>query len=354
MQMLESQAPAEPETSPPRGTWQTELAESVSDPAELCRLLGLSPALAGEAERAAAGFSLLVSRPFLARIRSGDPADPLLLQVLPRALETAALGEGALDPLDERSARCGPDLLRKYQGRLLMVTTAACAVHCRFCFRRHFSDRNEGFEAAEGPISAPEANRWAPAIEVIAADRTVREIILSGGDPLALDDASLGQLADQLADIPHLRRLRIHTRLPVMIPARVTDDLVALLQSCRLTPYIVLHVNHPAEIDVEVAASLGRLIDAGIPVMSQSVLLRGVNDRIEILVALYERLVDLRVLPYYLHQVDRAVGATHFEVSVSVGLGLMAELRARLPGYAVPQYVRETPGATSKEVLMAC
>jgi KamA family protein len=188
-------------------------------------------------------------------------------------------------------------------------------------------------------------------LRAISADRSIREVILSGGDPLTLPDDELAQLAGQLAQIPHLRRLRIHTRLPVMIPQRVNDDLISWLRANRLSPIVVVQVNHPAEIDGEVAGAFGRFVDAGIPLLNQSVLLRGVNDRADVLAELCERLVELRVMPYYLHQLDAVAGAAHFEVPLATGLALIAELRARLPGYAVPRYVRETPGAANKEVL---
>jgi L-lysine 2,3-aminomutase len=321
--------------------WQSTLAESVRSPAELCRLVGLDPTAAEEAERAAGQFPLLAPRPFLARIRRGDPADPLLLQILPRAAETAATPGYTADPLGEAGACCSPGLLRKYSGRILMVTTGACAVHCRYCFRRHFAYKN----------LSPTLDDWGDAVRSIAADRSLDEVLLSGGDPLMLPDAVLARLADELADISHLRRLRIHSRLPVMIPQRVTDELLAWLRGGRLSPVMVVQVNHPREIDLDVAEALGRLVDAGVPVLNQSVLLRGVNDRADVLAELCRRLVDLRVMPYYLHQLDPVAGAAHFEVPMATGLSLIAELRARLPGYAVPRYVRETPGGTSKEVL---
>jgi KamA family protein len=185
----------------------------------------------------------------------------------------------------------------------------------------------------------------------IAADRSIEEVILSGGDPLVLSDRRLAQLAKRLAEIPHLRRLRVHTRMPIVIPQRVTESLVAWLRGTRLVALVVVHANHPAELDAAVAAALGRLVDAGIPVLHQAVLLAGVNDRAEVLVELYRRLVDVRVMPYYLHQLDRVAGAAHFEVPTARGVELLALLRGELPGYAVPRYVREVPGAASKQVL---
>ncbi len=328
-------------TPPAPADWQSVLAESVRSPAELCRLLGLPPRLAADAEEAADGWPMLVPRPYLARIRPGDPADSLLRQVLPQAAELAVVAGYSADPLGEAAARCGPGLLRKYQGRILMVTTPSCGVHCRFCFRRHFPYEDSSCAAVD----------WGPALGEIAADRSIHEVILSGGDPLVLADSELAELARQLAAIPHLRRLRIHTRLPVVIPQRVTDGLISGIRGTRLSALMVVHVNHLAEIDADVAAGLGRLVNAGIPVLSQSVLLRGVNDRADVLGELCQQLVDLRVIPYYLHQLDPVAGAAHFEVPVAAGIALLAELRARLPGYAVPRYVRETPGGSSKELL---
>ena len=324
-----------------RTDWQSVLANSVRSPAELCRLLELDPALATEAERAADGFPLFAPRPYLTRIRPGDPTDPLLLQILPRAAETVPTPGFDPDPLGEVDALCGPSLLRKYQGRVLMVTTGRCAVHCRFCFRRHFPFKE----------LAPAEAGWGPSLREIAADHSIREVILSGGDPLVLPDRVLARLTDQLAAIPHLRRLRVHSRLPVVIPQRITGDLISWLRGSRLSPILVVHVNHPAEIDQEVARSFARLIDAGIPVLNQSVLLRGVNDRADVLAELCERLANLRVIPYYLHQLDPVAGAAHFRVSPETGTALIAELHAQLPGYAVPRYVRETQGGSSKEPL---
>ncbi len=344
------------------GDWSSIAAESVRDPAELCRLLDLDASWAAEAIAASGGFPLLVPRPYLARIRPGDPSDPLLLQVIPRKAETAAAPGFDLDPLREADAQCEPGLLRKYQGRLLIVATGACSVHCRFCFRRHFfsdicdrkplktdvpitckSPRCEGFGASNDILRS--------AVRRTASDPTIEEVILSGGDPLMLPDEDLASFARQLARVAHVRRLRIHSRLPVTIPQRITRGMIRWIRAAGIPVFLVVHVNHPAEIDDGVAEALGRLVDAGIPVLSQSVLLRGVNDRAEVLAELFRRLVDLRVLPYYLHQLDTVAGAAHFEVSQAVGEVLVAELRARLPGYAVPRYVRETPGGHCKEIL---
>ncbi|HEY4759891.1 MAG TPA: EF-P beta-lysylation protein EpmB [Thermoguttaceae bacterium] len=321
--------------------WQRELARAVRDPAELCRQVGLTSEATQLALQAAAGFSVIVPRPYLARIRPNDPNDPLLLQVLPRGAELNQTPGFTPDPLAETAALCGPGLLWKYQNRILIVATPSCAVHCRFCFRRHFP-------YSESRLSP---SKWDEVFEQIAAEPSIHELILSGGDPLTITDDRLSQIATKAAEIPHLRRLRIHTRLPVMIPQRVCDELISWMKGTRLPTIMVVHVNHPAEIDDVVAAAFERLVDSGIPVLSQSVLLAGINDSLKVLVQLYERLIDLRVMPYYLHQLDPVAGAAHFEVPIAKGIELIAQLRAKLPGYAVPRYVRETPGGEAKKIL---
>ncbi len=338
--LRENPVPEDPAV-PRYGDWQAALADAVRDPAELCRLLRLPESVASKA--AAAEFPLLVPRPYLGRIRSGDPRDPLLVQVLPHAAESAAVAGFRRDPLGESEATIAPCLLRKYRGRSLIVATRACGVHCRFCFRRHSRGKTAFGNDETADVEL--------AIERIAADESIREVILSGGDPLMLPDEQLGGIATSLSQIAHLRRFRLHTRLPMAVPDRVTSELVASLRSTRLPAIVVIHVNHPAEIDDAVAAALGRLIEAGIPVLSQTVLLHGANDRPDILAMLFERLADLRAIPYYLHQLDRVAAAAHFEVPVAEGIRIVEELRRRLPGYAVPRYVQDTPGAAHKRVL---
>lgn len=323
------------------GTWQQELRLAVRDAAQLIAALDLPDHFLQSAQRAARSFPVFAPWSYISRMTKGDAADPLLRQVLPLDAELLDQPDFTADPVGDSAARLAPGLLQKYNGRALLVTTGACAVHCRYCFRRHYP-------YSDGPRSPAD---WQPAIEQIAADPTIDEVLLSGGDPLTLVDSHLATLADSLADIPHVRRLRIHTRLPIMIPQRVTNDLRAWLRGTRLTPIVVVHANHAQEIDDSVAQSLARLIDAGIPVLNQAVLLSGVNDTAAALIDLSRRLVDLRVMPYYLHQLDRVAGAAHFEVPISRGLELMAELRAALPGYAVPRYVQEVAGETHKRVL---
>lgn len=317
------------------------MKDAVRDPDELCRLLDMPPAMASAARIAAKQFPLFVPRGYVARMRTGDPADPLLRQVLPLGNELVDVPGFAADPVGDRAATRQPGLLQKYQGRVLLIATGSCAVHCRYCFRRNFP-------YSEAPRSLDD---WMPAIDEIANDPTLHEVILSGGDPLTLVDATLAQIIERLASIRHLRRLRVHTRLPIVIPERVTDELVETLRGSGLTPIVVVHANHANELDAQVASALAKLADGGIVLLNQAVLLAGVNDSVEAQAALCERLVDLRVMPYYLHQLDRVAGAAHFDVPVQIGLRIVDALRERLPGYAVPRYVHEVAGAPHKIVL---
>jgi EF-P beta-lysylation protein EpmB len=322
-------------------TWHDELRLAVRDAAQLVEALELPTKVLDAARRASHVFSVFAPWPYIDRMNKGDPADPLLRQVLPLADELDEQPEFSADPVNDASARLAPGVLQKYNGRALLITTGACAIHCRYCFRRHYP-------YSESPKSP---DQWQPALERLAADHTIDEVILSGGDPLTLVDRHLAELAQRIAAIPHVRRLRIHTRLPIVIPQRVTSELIEWLRGTRLAPIMVVHANHPQEIDGATAAAVSRLADAGVPVLNQSVLLRGVNDNANSLIDLSRRLVDLRVMPYYLHQLDRVAGAAHFEVPISRGMELIAEMRRALPGYAVPRYVQEIAGETNKRVL---
>ena len=321
--------------------WQSAMADAVTDLGQLCGLLDLPEAGPHTPHWELQRFPLLVPKPYLARIRRGDPEDPLLLQILPHPAELAPQPGYSTDPVGESRTTRSSGILWKYPGRLLIVASRDCAVHCRFCFRRHF----------RGQVTPRKSGDFVPLLGAIQAEKSIHEVIISGGDPLTLDDALLAELVKRLTDIPHVQRVRLHTRLPVMIPQRVTEPLIALLRSSRLSALVVIHVNHPREIDDAVAAAFSRLANAGVPLLSQSVLLRGVNDRAEVLAELCERLVNLRVMPYYLHQLDRVAGAAHFEVPEEVGCEIVRQLRARLPGYAVPRYVREVAGEPSKRIL---
>jgi EF-P beta-lysylation protein EpmB len=322
-------------------TWQTILREAVRSPAELARLLDLPEALLHGQVEAAADFALLVPRGYLARMRRGDPDDPLLRQVLPALAETVTTPGYVADPLEEaRFADAGT--VRKYHGRALLVTTGACPIHCRYCFRRHFPYAQQ-LAAREG---------WRAAIATIAADASVDEVILSGGDPLSLTTSRLQALSAALADIPHVKRLRIHTRFPIAIPERVDDELLHWLRSCGLATVIVVHANHPQELaDAAVVEALHALRGVTMNLLNQSVLLGGVNDSAEVLIELSRSLFECGVLPYYLHVLDRVAGTAHFDVDDESARALLAAMRAALPGYLVPRLVREVPGALSKTPL---
>ena len=316
--------------------WQRAMQTAIRDGAELCRRLQIPEKLASS--NSAASFPVFVPLGFLAKMRPGDPADPLLRQVLPLADEELPVHGYSNDPVGDLAAQSEPGILQKYHGRILLITTGVCAIHCRYCFRRHFPYQ-------DGPR---QRDLRQAAVQLIAADRSIEEVILSGGDPLTLPDPQLRELVDSLAEIPHLKRLRVHSRLPIVIPERVTPELVDILKGSRLTPIMVVHANHPRELDEEAGDSIARLVDHGIPVLNQAVLLRGVNDDVETLAGLSRRLIELRVMPYYLHQLDRVAGAAHFEVPEAKGLEWMEQLRGLLPGYAIPRYVREQPGDIGK------
>lgn len=318
--------------------WQSALRDAIRDPHELFELLGLPSDRLRESRAAATDFRMLVPRGYAARMRPGDPDDPLLLQVLPQEREIMPVAGFIADPVGDLAAEAAPGVLHKYRGRVLLVTTGACAVHCRYCFRRHFpyADAN------------PARDGWQPALDYLRAHPEVEEVILSGGDPLVLDNERLGHLVTELERIPHLARLRLHSRLPVVLPERIDDNLPARLGASRLKVVCVIHANHPNELDDAVGRSLSRLRDRGVHLLNQSVLLRGVNDNAEALTRLSLDLFSRGVLPYYLHVLDPVAGAAHFHVGDADALSLLERLRANLPGYLVPRLVREVAGATAK------
>jgi EF-P beta-lysylation protein EpmB len=332
--------PPEPAMLQPAG-WQRAWRDALRDPRELLALLGLESLAASLSDEAAAGFPLRVPHAFVARMRHGDPADPLLRQVLPVLDEERVVPGFALDAVGDGAARAARGVIRKYHGRALLVATGACAVHCRYCFRRHFPYAEET-AAAEG---------WREAVAAIAADPSIDEVILSGGDPLALATPKLAELTDALASIAHLRRLRIHTRLPIVLPERVDAPLLDWLRALPWPVAVVVHANHANEFDAGVDAAMGALRGAGATLLNQAVLLRGVNDAVDALAALSERAFAAGVLPYYLHQLDRVAGTAHFEVPDARARELHAALAARLSGYLVPRLVREIPGDTGKRPL---
>lgn len=342
--MIPAASPAlQPAAAPHTGAgdWKRLWREAVRDPRDLLDLLGLPELAARVSATAAAQFPLRVPRGFVARMRHGDPHDPLLRQVLPLDDEARVVPGFALDAVGDGAARAGAGVIRKYRGRALLVTTGSCAVHCRYCFRRHFPYADE--TAAAGG--------WSEAVALIAGDPSIDEVILSGGDPLSLATPKLAELTDALAAIPHLRRLRLHTRLPVVLPERVDAGLLGWLRRLPWPVACVVHANHANEFDAEVDAAFARLREAGLTLLNQAVLLRGVNDSVDALAALSERAWAAGVLPYYLHQLDRVAGAAHFEVPDDEARALHRALAARLSGYLVPRLVREVAGDTGKRPL---
>ena len=317
--------------------WRRAYREAITDPHELLRLLDL-PALAARLPANCTDFPLRVPRGFAARMRAGDPGDPLLRQVLPWDDEYRLVPGFDSDAVGDMTSRGARGLLHKYLGRVLLIATGSCAVHCRYCFRRHFPYGEE--------IAAADA--WRDAIDYVRGHPDVSEVILSGGDPLSLATAKLADLTDALRALPQIRRLRLHTRLPVVLPERVDRELLEWLGSLPWPVLMVIHANHAQEIDGSVAAAMTALRGIGVRLYNQSVLLRGVNDDADTLAALSERLFECEVQPYYLHQLDRVAGTAHFEVSDEQAIEIAAGLRSRLPGYLVPLLVRETAGAASK------
>ena len=322
-------------------SWQTALTQAIRDPAQLLQRLDLPLDLLPAAAAAARLFPLRVPHSYVRRMQAGNPHDPLLRQVLPLAAEFTAEPAGQTDPVGDLNAMASPGLLHKYHGRALLVTTGACAIHCRYCFRRHFP------YAGANPLHQ---HREAT-LEYLRSHPDVNELILSGGDPLSLPDRQLAEWVQACEAIPHLHTLRLHTRLPVVLPERVNPELCDWLAGTRLAKVIVLHINHPQEIDAEVSQAICALRESGATLLNQSVLLRGVNDELATLTLLSQTLFANGILPYYLHQFDPVQGAMHFAVPVAEGQTLVSGLRASLPGYLVPRYVQEIPGMAAKYPL---
>ncbi len=332
--------PTTPLSLQPPG-WQQLWREAVTDPAELLDLLGLAPLKSRLATEGMA-FPLRVPRGYVGRMRHGDPTDPLLRQVLPLDEEDRIVPGFVLDAVGDLEARDAPGVLHKYAGRALLITTGSCAIHCRYCFRRHFPYGEE--LAARG--------QWREAVATISADPSLHEVLLSGGDPWSLSSAKLRELTDQLRAIPHLKRLRIHTRLPIVLPERIDTELCDWLRSLPWPVAVVVHANHAREIDRDVAAALARLRACGTTLLNQAVLLAGVNDSVDAQCELGETLFSAGVLPYYLHLLDRVQGAAHFEVDETAAKAIVAAMRARMPGYLVPRLVREMVGESSKTLVL--
>lgn len=325
--------------TPTDNDWRALQRDCITDVAELWRALDMDPALLDGAKAASRLFPLRMPRRILKQITAGDAHDPVLRQYLPLDAENHSHPGYVTDPVGDLPSRNSPGLLHKYQGRALLITTGACAVHCRYCFRRHY-DYAEDLRG--GHVQA---------LEAIRRDSGIREVILSGGDPLSLDDDKLAALVQRIASIAHIDTLRIHSRLPVVIPQRITPAFTALLGDTRLKVVFVMHSNHPAELDAEFEEAVCLLKPFTDAMLNQSVLLRGVNDQVEVLADLSHRLFESGILPYYLHQLDPVAGAAHFAVIDAAAKALHRDLAARLPGYLLPRLVREIPGASAKTPL---
>lgn len=322
-----------------RQSWQRQLAAAYRTAESLLEVLRLPASSLALAETS---FPLLVPHSFVARMRPGDAQDPLLRQVLPTSEESASASGFVSDPVGDQLSRRVPGLLQKYHGRALLVATGACAVHCRYCFRREYPYQQDPRRMED----------WEPALQELRADSSVTEVIFSGGDPLMLTDQRLSEMLAAVDRIPHVERIRFHTRLPIVLPARITDELLDQLAGLRAQVVVVVHANHGNEIVDDCADALRRLVSNGQPVLNQAVLLRGVNDDADVMETLCRRLINLGVIPYYLHQLDQVSGAAHFECEPAIGLKIIRILQSRLPGYAVPKFVQEIPGEPSKTPLV--
>ena len=320
--------------------WQKILAQGFSSSSDLLKFLGLSELLGSPlAEKQ---FRTRVPRGFAKRMRPRDPEDPLLLQVLAIEEELTESKEYTTDPLAEAVVNPLQGLIHKYEGRVLLTVSGICAVNCRYCFRRHFpySDNNPG------------RNGWQLILNYVKQDPSIHEVILSGGDPLLASDAVLKELFEGFVTIPHLRTVRFHTRIPIVLPERIGSSFLSLLKNLPLKKVMVLHCNHAQEIDDQVQQVCEDLSTAGCHLLNQSVLLKGVNAEVNTLVQLSERLFDCKVLPYYLHVLDKVAGAAHFDLPLEKAIALHRELQDKLPGYLVPKLAREEAGRGSKNLFL--
>ena len=322
--------------------WQSQLSDLITDPLELLEILELSKAqLLSGAILASGQFKLRVPRAFVRKMEVGNPLDPLLLQVLPHHLEMEEHEGFVTDPLDEEQANQIPGVLHKYKSRFLLTLTGACAVHCRYCFRRHFPYQE----------NLPKNEDWLNIKGYLEAHPEINEVILSGGDPLTLSNRKLALWIERLESLSQIKILRIHSRVPIVIPERIDEELVSLLKNSRLRVILVVHSNHPAELDDLTCSKLSYLAKQNILVLNQAVLLKGVNDSAQTLVDLSQRLFEAQILPYYLHVLDKVKGAHHFDLGAEKIDHIYKEVLANLPGYLVPKLVREVAGENNKTPL---
>ena len=323
-------------------SWQRSMATAIRDPFELLARLNLSQDKFKKQLYLTNKFKLLVPLSYVGKMQKGNWDDPLLKQVLPVMDEGEEVAGFKVDPVGDLKAEISAGVLQKYQGRVLLVTTGACAVHCRYCFRRHFPYVD----------SLADNKNWSETLANIKADSSLSEVILSGGDPLMLSDEKLQAMCAELADIPHIKTLRFHSRVPVFIPQRINAAFLSWTKQLPVKKVMVIHANHANELDDEVGRRLNALGAAGFTLLNQTVLLKGVNDSADALVGLSQKLFSMNVLPYYLHQLDQVQGAAHFGVDRAVGMGLIENLKKTLPGYLVPRYVEEISGERCKQAIV--
>ncbi|MDR8321900.1 EF-P beta-lysylation protein EpmB [Acinetobacter baumannii] len=322
--------------------WQSQLSDLITDPLELLNLLELSTdQLLSGAILASEKFKLRVPRAFVGKMNAKDPLDPLLLQVLPHHLELEEHPEFVTDPLGEEAANQLPGVLHKYKSRFLLTLTGACAVHCRYCFRRHFPYQE----------NLPKNEDWLNIKNYIESNPDINEVILSGGDPLTLSNRKLALWLERLSSLKQVKILRIHSRVPIVIPNRIDEELISLLKNSRLRIILVVHSNHASELDDFTCSKLLQLSEHHITVLNQAVLLKGVNDSAQTLTDLSYRLFEARVMPYYLHVLDKVKGAQHFDLMPSEIDAIYQDVLASLPGYLVPKLVREIAGEKNKTPL---
>ncbi len=322
--------------------WQSLLADAIRDPNQLIDYLKLPKNYINKIRQDNDNFKLLATKSYLDKIEKGNINDPLLLQILPSKQELNHSKYYVSDPVGDKEAEISPGVLQKYHGRALIVTTGVCAIHCRYCFRQEFPYAELN----------PAKNNWRETIRIIANDTSLHEVILSGGDPLVLSDERLSSLCNQLADIPHIKTIRFHSRLPIVLPERIDNNFLTWFRQLKVNKVLVIHANHANEIDEKVGDKLRLLSCSKCVLLNQSVLLKGVNNNTQVLEELSHVLFKYQALPYYLHLLDKVTGAAHFDVNEAKAIKIIEELRVKLPGYLVPKLVREISGKRSKTAVV--
>jgi EF-P beta-lysylation protein EpmB len=330
-----------PEQQAEEQAWRQQFAQSIRTPKALLESLQFDQQQIQSMLADEQGFSTLVPSSYVQRMQAKNPLDPLLLQVLAQRAEAKVHPDFNHDPLAEADFNPAPGVVHKYQGRALLIAAGHCAINCRYCFRRHFPYEQQQRSRAQ----------WQQSLAVLAQDTELEEIILSGGDPLALTNNALFALIDEIEQLPQVKRLRIHSRLPIVLPARITSALCQRLANSPLQVVLVVHCNHGQEINDEVAAACQQLKQAGVTLLNQTVLLDSINADVDVQCELQQALFNAGVLPYYLHLPDHVAGTQHFFVDRETGQQLHRAMQERLPGYLVPRLVKEEPGKKHKTLI---